>query len=61
LACKPIQISPPHRSADIGNDLWRTFARVQQNLLRGGVTYNHTNSDGSVAAAPGGLVHAGGP
>jgi Domain of unknown function (DUF932) len=26
----------PHRAEDVGDDLWRTFNRVQENLLRGG-------------------------
>jgi Domain of unknown function (DUF932) len=45
-AVSPRQINAPHRTADAGNDLWRTFNRVQENLVRGGVSYVHTNSDG---------------
>jgi len=27
----------PRRSEDVGNDLWRTFDVLQENLLRGGI------------------------
>lgn len=33
----PAQILAPRRSADNGNDLWRTLNRVQENVLTGGV------------------------
>lgn len=29
----------PHRSADIGNDLWSTYNVIQENLIKGGVKY----------------------
>ena len=28
-----------HRSDDIGNDLWKTFNRVQENVMKGGIRY----------------------
>lgn len=28
----------PRRHADAGNDLWRTFNRVQENAIRGGMS-----------------------
>jgi hypothetical protein len=34
----PAQLLAPRRSADSGNDLWRTFNRVQENTIRGGIT-----------------------
>jgi hypothetical protein len=42
----PRLINAPHRYADAGSDLWRTFNRVQENLVRGGITYTNANSDG---------------
>jgi uncharacterized protein DUF932 len=38
-------INQPRRSADVGNDLWKTFNRVQENVVRGGLTYTHTNAN----------------
>lgn len=32
---KPDTLLNYHRSADIGNDLWKTFNRVQENVIRG--------------------------
>lgn len=32
------QLLMPRRAADIGNDLWKTFNRVQENAIRGGLT-----------------------
>jgi hypothetical protein len=37
-------INQARRRDDVGNDLWKTFNRVQENLVQGGVTYNHTNA-----------------
>lgn len=34
---QPTQLLQPRRSADAGNDLWRTFNRVQENVIRGGL------------------------
>ena len=33
----PAQLLNPRRNADTGNDLWRTFNRVQENVIRGGL------------------------
>lgn len=40
------QVVAPRRSADVGNDLWRTFNRAQENLTKGGVGYVHRDSKG---------------
>jgi len=32
-----MQLLAPRRSEDNGNDLWRTFNRIQENALRGGM------------------------
>ena len=37
------------RSADVGNDLWRTMNRVQESMVRGGVGYLHTNTKGETS------------
>jgi Domain of unknown function (DUF932). len=34
---QPEQLLRPRRSADTGNDLWTTFNRVQENMLKGGL------------------------
>jgi hypothetical protein len=34
----PAQLLNPRRNADNGNDLWRTFNRVQENVIRGGIS-----------------------
>lgn len=43
------QVLRPRRSDDVGNDLWRTFNRVQENVIRGGIGYiapAHLNDEG---------------
>jgi hypothetical protein len=40
------QLNGARREADRGNDLWRTFNRVQENLTRGGIAYTATNAQG---------------
>lgn len=37
------QILKPHRMADIKSDLWTTFNRVQENMVKGGVRGRNTN------------------
>lgn len=37
------QILVPRRAADVGQDLWRTFNVVQENLIRGGLSARTTN------------------
>lgn len=39
----PRQVLDWKRSADRGNDLWRTFNRVQENLIRGGISGRSAN------------------
>jgi len=36
----------PNRSADRGNDLWKTFNRTQENLIKGNVRYDRYNEEG---------------
>jgi len=36
-AMEPSQLLVPRRAQDVGNDLWRTFNVVQENVLRGGL------------------------
>lgn len=33
----PVRVNDTRRYADQGNDLWRTFNRVQENIIKGGV------------------------
>jgi hypothetical protein len=42
----PRQINAPRRRDDAGADLWRTFNRTQENLVRGNLSYTHTNDAG---------------
>jgi hypothetical protein len=34
---QPSQLLVPRRVQDVGNDLWRTFNVLQENILRGGL------------------------
>ena len=36
----------PNRSADEGDDLWKTFNRTQENLTKGNVKYDRFNAEG---------------
>src|SRR4029077_9396989 len=36
-AMQPSQLLVPRRAQDVGNDLWRTFNVLQENVLRGGL------------------------
>jgi hypothetical protein len=36
-AMQPSQLLVPRRTQDVGNDLWRTFNVLQENILRGGL------------------------
>jgi uncharacterized protein DUF932 len=42
----PAQLLQPRRVDDNGADLWRTFNRVQENVVRGGVTARGLDSTG---------------
>jgi hypothetical protein len=46
----PRRLLLPHRPEDRGNDLWRTFNRVQENVTKGGISYTSTTEreDGTV-------------
>ena len=44
------QINRSARQADQGSDLWRTFNRVQESLVRGGDRYNQTDARGFITA-----------
>ncbi len=46
IPVQPRQINAPRRRDDVGNDLWRTFNRAQENLVRGDISYSHTNDQG---------------
>jgi Domain of unknown function (DUF932) len=35
----PAQLLIPRRQGDVGNDLWTCFNRVQENVIRGGITF----------------------
>lgn len=43
-----VRLNDPNRQADTSNDLWTTFNRVQENLIRGGVGYRHRNERGEI-------------
>jgi hypothetical protein len=45
-AIRPEQLLEPRRKDDNGNDLWKTFNRVQENAIRGGLSATWTDSDG---------------
>ena len=42
----PRQVLRVHRQEDVGNSLWLTFNRAQENLVRGGVRYRAVNANG---------------
>jgi hypothetical protein len=42
----PSQLLTIRRSADSGNDLWRTFNRVQENVIKGGLSAIARNENG---------------
>lgn len=44
------QINAPRRRDDVGTDMWRTFNRVQENLVQGGVSYIQRNEQGRAVA-----------
>jgi len=42
----PAQIIRARRSEDVGNSLWLTLNRAQENLINGGITYRSVNANG---------------
>lgn len=40
-----LEVTRPRREADLGNDLWLTFNKAQENLVRGGLHYRHRNEE----------------
>lgn len=36
------------RQADVGDDVWRTFNRIQENVMRGGLRYTSADANGRV-------------
>ena len=46
---QPAQLLRLHRNEDRGNDLWRTFNRVQENIIDGGVKTQHVNERGQTS------------
>jgi len=43
------QVVRARRAADLGANLWLTFNRAQENLMRGGLAYVSTNADGKIS------------
>lgn len=43
-AMEPSQLLVPRRPQDVGNDLWRTFNVIQENILRGGLIRRSASS-----------------
>ena len=43
---EPARLNAPRRSADTATDLWTTFNRVQESLVRGGVPFIRTDEHG---------------
>jgi hypothetical protein len=39
LPFNPARLNTPRRQLDAGGDLWRTFNRVQENVIKGGIRY----------------------
>ena len=39
------EVVRPRRDADLAPNLWHTFNRAQENLIRGGLSYRHTNEE----------------
>lgn len=42
----PAQLLAPRRRDDVGSDLWRTFNRVQENVIAGGLSAVQRDGDG---------------
>jgi hypothetical protein len=42
---KPADLLVPRRADDMKEDLWTVFNRVQENVIRGGLSYRTTNPD----------------
>ncbi|BBL77542.1 DUF932 domain-containing protein [Methylomagnum ishizawai] len=40
---QPAQLNRPRRSEDRGDDIWRTFNRVQENMIQGGIRGKNKN------------------
>lgn len=43
-----LEVTRARRDADVGNDLWLTFNKAQENLVRGGLHYRHEGENGRV-------------
>lgn len=50
------QINEPKRQEDVGNDLWHTLNRVQENLIRGGIPGTGATGRKYTTKAVGGVV-----
>lgn len=48
---EPKQLLTMRRDADYGDDLWTTFNRVQENMIRGGLHYDQRDSNGRIVAS----------
>jgi hypothetical protein len=40
-----LEVTRARRDADVGNDLWLTFNKAQENLVRGGLHYTHRSTE----------------
>ena len=40
-----LEVTRARREADVSNNLWLTFNKAQENLIRGGLNYRHTNEE----------------
>ena len=43
-----LNVTRARREADFSNDLWLTFNKAQENLIRGGLSYTHEGENGRV-------------
>jgi hypothetical protein len=44
------QVLEPNRREDVGNSLWKTFNRVQENIINGGLRYDQRDGEGRLVA-----------
>ena len=47
-AIKPVTLLVPRRHEDMGDDLWSTFNRLQENVIRGGVSGRGRDAEGRI-------------
>jgi hypothetical protein len=44
---QPFQVLEPRRADDVGNDLWLTFQRIQENIIKGGARVKFVDANGA--------------